>query len=330
MGRPYLELDHLRAFLAVVDSGGFTAACGSVGRTQSAVSLKIRKLESILGKAVFIRNAHRIVLTPTGEMLLGYARRLVQESDEVLDRLLETETSEPVRLGLAELVAPDHLPRVLTRFRRAYPRVTLDVQIGLAADLLKGLRRGALDLVIANREGDEWDGRAICAAPLHWVAAGDYELPATGPVPLVTFPSQCSYRQLAIAALQTVGRASKVVCTCTSLAGVEAAVQAGLGLAVLGRSSLRGGRQPMRDVGRGLPPLPDCEIAIFGERAMRGSATPALATIIEESFHGTELAAGNVVRSWGQRRGSPRRSTDPTPAWLAQVYQRSGLACEGE
>ncbi|MCQ9156478.1 LysR family transcriptional regulator, partial [Acidomonas methanolica] len=172
-----MELDELRAFLAVAEQGGFTAAADRIGRTQSAVSLKIRKLENTLGKTLFVRNAHRTALTPAGELLVGYARRLVRESDAALAHLRAPDTTGAIRLGIGELFVPEHLPRILTRFRRAHPAVRLEVQVGLSADLLRELRAGTLDLVVANREGDGRGGRVIWTEPLRWIASDDFDFP---------------------------------------------------------------------------------------------------------------------------------------------------------
>ena len=278
-----LELDGLRAFMAVAEKGGFTAASETVGRSQSAVSLKIRKLEETIGKPLFVRNAHKTVLTPAGELLLGYARRLVQESDAALAHLRAPDATGTIRLGLGELFVPDHLPRVLARFKCAYPKVKLEVRVGLSTDMLIDLRAGALDLVVTNREGDERTGRVIWTEPLLWVAAKDFNMPETEPIPLVTLPSQCRYRGMALEALRKIGRTGDVVYVCTSLAGIEAALVVGSGVAIMGQSVLRR-NQALRDIGQGLPTLPPCEIAAFGGTNSSKTADGMLLSFIEDSL----------------------------------------------
>lgn len=277
------ELDGLRAFLAVVEKGGFTAAREAVGRSQSAVSLKIRKLEGVVGKPLFIRNAHKTILTPTGELLLGYARRLVQEADSALAHLRAPDATGIIRLGIGELFVPDHLPWVLARFKCAYPKVKLEVRVGLSTDMLPDLRAGALDLVVTNREEGERAGRVIWTEPLLWVAAKDFTLPATGPIPLVTLPPQCHYRRMALEALEKIGRTGDVVYVCTSLAGVEAALAVGSGIAIMGQSVLC--RNPaLRNIGQELPQLPPCEIAAFGGADSQNTARGMLLSFIEDSL----------------------------------------------
>lgn len=276
-------LDGLRAFIAVAEKGGFTAASDAVGRSQSAVSLKIRKLEGVVGKSLFIRNAHKTTLTPAGELLLGYAKRLTQEADAALAHLRAADATGTIRLGLGELFVPEHLPRVLARFKCAYPKVKLEVRVGLSADMLADLRAGALDLVVTNREGNERAGRVIWTEPLLWVAAKDFTLPDSGPIPLVTLPPQCLYRRMALDALERMGRRGDVVYVCTSLAGVEAALVVGSGIAIMGQSVLC--RNPaVRDIGQTLPALPPCEIAVFGATASPKTARGMLLCFIEDSL----------------------------------------------
>lgn len=278
-----LELDGLRAFLAVVEKGGFTAAAEVVGRSQSAVSLKIKKLEDLIGKPLFVRNAHKTILTTTGELLLSYARRLVDDSETALAHLRAPDAVGAIKLGLGELFVPDHLPWVLSRFKCAYPKVKLEVRVGLSADMLQDLRAGALDLVVTNREGDERTGRVIWTEPLLWVSAKDFDIPASGPVPLVTLPPQCIYRRMALESLQSIGRTGDVVYACSSLAGVEAALAVGAGIAIMGQSVLR--RNPaLKDIGQSLPTLPACEIAAFGPHDDGETARGMLLNFIQDSL----------------------------------------------
>lgn len=278
-----LELDGLRAFIAVTEKGGFTAASATLRRSQSAVSLKIRKLEETIGKPLFIRNSHKTILTPAGDLLLGYARRLVQDSDAALAHLRAPDATGTIRLGLGELFVPNHLPWVLARFKCAYPKVKLEVRVGLSADMLMDLRAGALDLVVTNREDDQQMGRVIWTEPLLWVAAKDFNMPKAGPIPLVTLPPQCHYRHMALEALRKIGRTGEVVYVCTSLAGVEAALVVGSGIAIMGQSLLRH-NPALRDIGQELPTLPPCEIAAFGGVNSKETAHGMLLSFIEDSL----------------------------------------------
>lgn len=276
-----LDIDALRAFVTVAESGGFTAAADRLGRTQSAISVKIKKLEDRLGRRVFDRTSRSLAITRDGELLLGYARRLLDLNDETVRRFAEPAAEGDLRLGVAEYFLSDHLPRVLTQFARIYPRLHIDVRVGLCADLVAGLESGDLDLVISRRDAGETRGRAIWREPLRWVAAPTLELPADAPLPFCALPAPCVFRNRGLAALGAAGRPWRVVYTSASVMGVQAAVRAGLGIAVLSESSVPEG---VRRLGAedGLPDLGEVEMAIFGETARnRRLAEPLVGFILD-------------------------------------------------
>src|ERR1700750_1000312 len=140
-----LDLDLLRSFTAVVDSGSFTAAAEMVARTQSAVSMQSKRLEETLGHAVFERNSRSIALTTRGEMLLDYARRMLALNDESLRRIASPALQGRLRLGVTEYFVPNELPRILARFASTHPRVQLDVRMGLSRELKEDLKARRLD-----------------------------------------------------------------------------------------------------------------------------------------------------------------------------------------
>nr|WP_242011369.1 LysR family transcriptional regulator [Acetobacter fallax] len=281
----------MKVFLAIADHGGFTAAARYLGRTQSAVSLRIRKLEALLGRPLFLRNAHVTELTPAGELLAGRARDLIARSRSLVEDMAGETATTHLRLGLGEVFVPAYLTSMLARFRVAHPRIVLEIVVGLAGNLLDQLQAGQLDLVLANREeGQSVPGRIVWAEPLHWLAARDYVVPASGEIEFVSLPPSCRYRGMAVSALQQAGRSLRVVFTSTSIAGIESALEAGWGIALLGRSSLRMNRQ-LRDVGqdlagRSLSNLPSCELAIFGEGHHDSRALRALVHHLEDALQG--------------------------------------------
>src|SRR6476661_7990963 len=137
-----LDIDLLRTFAAVADSGSFTAAAELVARTQSAVSVQIKRLEEILGRKVFERTSRSLALTPAGETLLGYARRILELNDESVRRIAEPPVTGVIRLGITEYFVPTELPRLLGRFAAAYPGVELEVRMGLSRDLRESMTAG--------------------------------------------------------------------------------------------------------------------------------------------------------------------------------------------
>jgi len=193
---PPFDLDLLRSFMAIADSGGFSRAAERIGRTQSTISLQIKRLEAGLGQSLFQREGGRggrTILTPQGGVLLTYARQILHISDEARSRLMEPEVDGVVRLGTPEDFATVHLADVLARFARAHPRVALAVNCDFTVNLLDAFSRGQYDLVLFKRAlqpGHAVDqahagGTGVWRETLVWVAGPRLVLPPDGPLPLV-------------------------------------------------------------------------------------------------------------------------------------------------
>ena len=278
-----LEIDLLRCFVAVADRGGFTAAADAIGRTQSAVSVKIRKLEDLLGLKVFERTSRSLALTPDGEILLGYARRLLDLNDEAVQRLIGPDASGTLRLGIADYIAPRSLPVLLSRFNRNFPRIHVEVRTGLGMDMLPMLERGELDLVICGREPAQSMGRLLYREPLVWVIGESSPTPPGPAVAMAALPYYCSHRRAAAESLARAGMHQDIIYTSTSVAGVQAAVIAGLGVGVLPQSAVMPGMRILGEA-EGFPSLPEAEMAVVGEDRLTGTAGAAFVSFWEETL----------------------------------------------
>lgn len=275
-----LDLDLLRAFVAVADAGSFTAAADMVSRSQSAVSQKIRRLEDLIGYPVFDRNSRSMTLTGAGAQLLIGARRLLDLNDDVLRSLQIPQRTGRLRVGICEDFVPLQLSRLLARFLRLHPGVQLDVNTSLTHGLFREFEAGNLDLVIATREFKE-RGRIIWREPMVWFAASDFRLDLERPVPLVLLQPPCTYRELMFTTLDAARQAWVTACTVSSLMGVQAAVAGGLGITLLGRSFVQQGMQII-DVPKHWPPPPMTEIIVLGDdTAEKSLAQPLLEFLIE-------------------------------------------------
>lgn len=286
MRHPDLELDLLRAFVAVAETGSFTAAADVVHRSQSAVSQKVLRLEEILGRRVFDRTSRSLGLTPDGERLLVAARQMLEFNDKLMRAWREPPASGTLRLGVSEDFIPGQLPKLLARFGRLYPGVHIDLMTGLSCTLLEAYDADRLDAVIAKRSGAHPRGRVIWREPLVWLASADYELDFTRPARLVMLAPPCSYREMMIAALDSVRREWNAACTASSLTGVQAAVAGGLGVTLLGRSFLQEGMQILR-APEIWPALPMTEIMVLGEERAADLVQP-LITFLGESLAGRD------------------------------------------
>lgn len=262
-GTRTLDLDLLRCFVTIAETGSFTRAGERLGRTQSTISLQVKRLEDQIGRAILARTPRSLALTPEGERLLGPARQLLRLNDAALAELFEPDITGRVRLGVPEDFATAHLPAVLAAFAKAHPLVELEVTCDLTLNLLDRFHAGAFDLVLVKREPSEaLEGVRVWREPLVWVARDQLAASGLDCVPLVVSPEPCVYRKRAIAALEAVGRKWRAAYTSTSLAGSQSAVNAGLGITVLPREMVPPYLMAITD-DPGLPPLPDTEIALI-------------------------------------------------------------------
>ncbi len=257
------DLDLLRCFVTITETGSFTRAGERLGRTQSAVSLQIKRLEEQLGRAVFARTPRTLELTAEGKRLLGPARQLLRLNDAALADLFEPDMAGQVRLGVPEDFATAHLPAVLAAFAEAHPLIELEVTCDLTLNLLERFHAGAFDLVLVKREPSApLEGVRVWREPLVWVARDTLAVAELAVIPLVVSPQPCVYRKRAADALDAAGRAWRVAYTSTSLAGSLSAVSAGLGIAALPREMVPAHLTPITD-DPALPPLYDTEVALI-------------------------------------------------------------------
>jgi DNA-binding transcriptional LysR family regulator len=277
---PDLDLDLLRCFVMVAEQGGFTAAGTALGLTQSAVSLKVKRLEDLVRRPVFSRTSRRVALTREGETLLAYARRMLALNDEAVRRLVAPAIAGRLRLGVADHFVPRNLAPMLARFATTYPEVRLEVEVGRSHELRAKQARGGLDLVLGKRRDGETAGVPIWTEAVVWAAAPDWVAPEGRPLPLALLPEGCMFRERALAALARAGLASEAVFTCDSLLGLAAAAQAGFALTVLGRGGFPPGLREVTD----LPPLGVVEMAVFGDAAGRSQLVAPLVGLIRETL----------------------------------------------
>jgi DNA-binding transcriptional LysR family regulator len=272
-----LDLDQLKTFVAIAQTGSFTRAAELVFKTQSAVSMQMRRLEERIGKPIFAREGRASRLTEDGERLLGYARRIVRLSEETMAAFDETELSGCVRLGVPDDYAERFLPEVLARFSRSNPRVEVSVICEQSLDLIELARAGELDLAIVTHCG-EGPVDVIREEPLLWVASNQHCVEEEEIVPLALFKSPCRWRTSAIDSLTASGRKFRVLYQSSNSSAISAAVTAGLAVTALAESALKPGMRILSE-SDGFPKLPMCEIGII--RSLHGPASPLVDKLAE-------------------------------------------------
>ncbi|HEX7920341.1 MAG TPA: LysR substrate-binding domain-containing protein [Bradyrhizobium sp.] len=257
-----LDLELLRSFVSVVDAGGFTRAGERVHRTQSTVSQQIKRLEEDVGQPLLIRSGKDVTPTEAGERLLTYARRLLSLAEEARDVLSRPGSEGAIRIGITEDFAAYRLTRLLATFARSHPSLRLDVRSGQSLFLYRDLERGDLDLALIKRAASEKGGIAVWPERVHWVTSKSHPRDTTtGSVPLIGFSSGCLYRAHAIHALERAGRNWHMAYTSSSLAGIQAAVAAGLGLSILSEMSIQAEHRVLT-AKDGFAPIERTEVAL--------------------------------------------------------------------
>ena len=277
-----LEPELLRAFVAVVEGGGFSRAAGRLHLSQSTISQRIKRLEERLGAELLRRTTRGVALTERGELLLGYARRLLALNDEALAALEETRLAGGVRLGAAQEVADGGLADLLGHFSRLHPGVRLEVRVDANRRLRDAVNEGTLDLALIFQEPGE-GGEVIGRARRVWAASKAWHPTAGEPLPLVLFDAPCLFRDAALGALERVGQPWRVTLSTPSLSGIRAAVRAGLGVSVRTERWL----EPDQRIVEELPPLPGVELALI-----RGAHEEGAAERLRAALHQALMTEG--------------------------------------
>lgn len=282
-----LDMDTLRTFVKGIELGSFAKAATTVGRSQSAVSGQLRKLEEQVGETLFRRTGRGLTPTPAGSALLGYARRILELNDEALDTIRLSHLDGTVKLGLPADFAETWLPRVLARFARSHPRVLIEIQADRSSKLAEHVATGQLDLALAWEEASPGGYSEILASiPTGWIVPANFSSASrlNQPLPLVTFDDPCVFRRLALSALEAQGTTWRLAFVSPSLPGLWAAVDAGLGIAMRTAIALPSTVNFLQHSDSGLPALPPVSLSLHKSGARLSSAATALAALVAETI----------------------------------------------
>ncbi|WP_199100131.1 LysR substrate-binding domain-containing protein [Dyella sp. ASV21] len=296
MRRVTFDLEVLRSFVTGVELGSFARAADRLGRSTSAVSAQLKKLEEQAGAPMLRKSGRGLVLTEAGEIMLAYARRLLDLNDEAAAALLGGELEGWVRLGLQEDFGESLLPAVLGRFARAHPRVRVEVRIARNVELLERVASGRLDLALA------WEANVstphverLGELPMCWIGAAGQPLAWTReqgePLPLVMLEAPCLMRSAATHALDRAQLPWRIAFTSASLAGIWAAVAAGLGVSLRTPAGLPASVRALAPREYGLPTLGQQGLCLHRADAEPAPAVARLADILTQQWLGLPLAA---------------------------------------
>jgi DNA-binding transcriptional LysR family regulator len=286
-----LDTRLLSTFMAIADTGSFAVAANRVGRTQSAVSMQMKRLEEIAGPpALFMRTGRRMVMTPRGEALLVHVRRVLHAHAEMIAMLADVGLIATVRLGSPEDYIASLLPAALDRFARLYPNVEVEVACEPSETLHRYVAERKIDLAVVTRNTSTPDAETLRLEPLVWVTSPFHRPYENAVMPLAVFQFGCMSRGMALDACAAEARPYRIAYSSPSLSGLLAVVRQGLAVAALAKCSVPDGVRVLTEAD-GMPPLPSLAISLLqSETAPTEPAVAALAQEIRSTLTVCEAA----------------------------------------
>ncbi|RVB16355.1 LysR family transcriptional regulator, partial [Mesorhizobium sp. M7A.F.Ca.CA.004.05.1.1] len=236
-----LDLDQLQTFISIADTGSFTRAAEEVHRTQSAVSMQMRRLEERLGKPLFEKDGRTNRLTEEGDKLLSYARRLLYLNRETLAAFDDRRLEGTIRIGTPDDYADRFLPEIMARFTRSNPRVELTVICEPTPGLVEHIKRGNLDLALVTHNDVRGQSEVVRREPLLWVTSANHATHEQETLPMAFGRPNCIWRRAAVDVLDQQNRDYRILFTSFSATVITAAVLSGLAISVLPECALRPG-----------------------------------------------------------------------------------------
>ncbi len=300
-----LEPDLLRTFLAISDTGSFTAAGVLVGRTQSAVSMQMRRLEEQLRCTLLRRSAHDVALTPEGEVLRRHAKLILNAQQSALAALNRPDVPYEISLGIPDDYALGLLPMVLKDFAALHPNASVAVTCESSRDIIRNMAEGAYDLALVTEGQGPATGPVVYQEPCLWVTGATGDAHRRDPLPLALGPEDDTYRQWALDRLMEQGRAFRIAYSSVSMAAARGAVVSGLAVSVMARSSIIAGMRVLTKAD-GFLDLPILRVRLMVSARHRTDMVRALEAFLVEKMR--QRAGGIVDRPTPARRktGKPR------------------------
>ncbi|KOF52174.1 MULTISPECIES: LysR substrate-binding domain-containing protein [unclassified Achromobacter] len=257
-----LDIGLLRTFVAVAERENFTSAAEKVYRTQAAVSQQMQKLEAVLQCTLFERVGRRKKLTAEGMRLLEYARRMVSLNDEAYRVVTQQEFTQPVKIGSCADAVDTLMPAYLEICAENFPKLSIDIQVGRSRWLASALRKGDIDLMVDIAPHPEFAHTVLRTSPVAWIAGARYHPQAGASVPLILMEAACPFRSSMVQALADARIPWHLAFETSTLAGVRAALRAGLGITARTVEMLAPDLRVLDPLAR-LPALPPISFALY-------------------------------------------------------------------
>jgi DNA-binding transcriptional LysR family regulator len=280
--RRNLDLDTLRTLVVAHDRGGLAQAAEHLGRTPSAISLQMKRLQDDLGAPIFRKRGRGLTLTEAGEIALSYARRILSLNDELLDIMQGANLAGHIRVGCPQDFA-SVLPAVLSKFNSLYPRMQIELFVEGNASLLEGIQKSRIDLaVVIGHEGHE-RGQKIGELDIVWIASSSFTPPREQPLPLAMLGAQCAFRRCAVQRLEASNIPYRIAANSPSLNGLWAALLGGLGVTARTAFNLPEGLTFAPSL-YGLPSLGSLPVALHRNAHVDRENVDRMASLLSDSL----------------------------------------------
>lgn len=280
---PNLDVDLLKTFLAIADTGSFTKAAEEVHKTQSAISMQMKRLEELLGVPLFAKDGRMSRFTPDGERLVDYARRIVSFNDEVVSVFTKPEFTGTIRFGTPDDYAEKYLPEILARFARTHPLITVNVDCRGSSELFARVKRSEIDLALVTHGCDIVTDEPVRREQLVWVTSMRHCAHMAEVVPLAVSHSGCEWRGKVLKSLDMQGRKYRVAYSTPNSNAVNAAVMQGLAVGAMPELCMRPGMRILTEKD-GFPALGSFDIGLVRKPGKSNKAIDALALHVRESL----------------------------------------------
>jgi len=275
-------MDLLRSFVSVAQLNSITKAGELLGRSQPAITLQMQRLEELVDETLLVRNGKNMDLSEAGDRLYEYANQILSLNDLAVSEFSKSAVTGKIRLGIPSEFATVLLPKIVSRFAKAYPNVTLEVNCELSKNLLTKSGKASHDLILALQDDpNAKDSALVKTDPLVWVAGSDMTSQKVSVVPLIVASQGCIYRNRAIRMLDKSKQPWQIVYTNPDLTGIQYAIQEGLGVTVLAKSTVPDNLKILRLSPR-FPELGDVGISLlFTGRYRKNEALQLLAEYLK-------------------------------------------------
>lgn len=285
--KPHLDSDLLRTLIAISEAKNFTHASEVVGRTQSAVSVQMKKLEEIVDERLFNRGPRGVALTPAGEQLVRDSKRIISLLDQAAISVHSDNLDGSIKIGVPEEYGGTILPRVLYEFSKVHPKVEVTVHCACSSELRGKFDKGKLDLIVTHEDAAMIRGEVLINDPVVWVTSDKHFQHEYDPLPIAAYERGCWWRDWSLSVLEQRQKNFRLTYESSSTLGLQAAVSSGIAVAILAQSQIPAGCRELTEE-EGFPSLHGSSIVLRQREDTDCATNAGMAQAIRDAFQKPE------------------------------------------